>query len=209
MIRLFFGSPGCGKTTTAVRNIKKYQKKSKYKINKTPEYEHYYTNFDTTISREISLDNIGQWTLPPRSHLTVDESGIEYNNRKYKGMPQDTIAFFKLHRHYKVDIDFYSQSWEDTDVTILRLANEYWHVKKLGIFTLCRKVRKFVTIKKDDYQIVSGYEYIKIWKQFLPPPFKQQAFYIYRRKPYYKYFDSWSVPDTPIKYDDGLSLKPE
>lgn len=198
MIRLFFGSPGCGKTTTAVRNIRKWQKLKPRK----QRYNEYYTNFDCALSKKVDLTHLGDWTLPPHSHLTVDEAGIEYNNRKYKTLPQETIAWFKLHRHYKVDVDFYSQSWEDTDVTILRLADEYWHVRKLGIFTFCRKVRKFVTIKKDDYQIISGYEYVSLLKRFLPWPFHVKSWYIFLRRPYFKYFDSWTTPDTPIKTFD-------
>lgn len=196
MIRLFFGSPGCGKTTTAVHNIKLWQ------TDKQHPYSAFYTNFDCSLSKEISLENLGEWTLPPGSHLTVDESGIEFNNRKYKSMPQTLIAWFKLHRHYRVDVDFYSQSWEDTDITILRLADEYWHVRRLGIFTLCRKVRKFVTIKKDDYQIVSGYEYVPIWRRFLPFPFHVRSWYVYWRRPYYNYFNSWTTPDTPVMHDE-------
>ena len=141
MIRMFFGAPGCGKTTAAVRFIRKEQKaqakfekwqKKRFKsplkrfrmFLKNPTfYDHYYTNFDTKLSTSVKLNDLGQWTLPPYTHLTVDESGIEYNNRKFKSLDQNTIQWLKLHRHYRVDIDFYSQSWEDTDVTIRRLAD--------------------------------------------------------------------------------------
>ena len=218
MIRIFFGSPGCGKTTTAVRFINSEQKRQrkyfkwKKKFLKSPIkifkywlfppkfYDNFYTNFDCKLADQIDLADLGQWTLPPNSHLCVDESGIEYNNRKFKSLSQDTIRWFKLHRHYKVDVDFYSQSWEDTDITVRRLADEYWHVRRLGIFTILRKVRKFVTINDNDKQIIDGYEFKPFWRTFLPYPFKEVTFRIFLRQPYYKYFDSYSVPDTPIKY---------
>ena len=218
MIRVFFGSPGCGKTTCAVRNIVKLQKqeqkylKWKNKRIKSPFkmirmflfppsfYDQYYVNFGCNVAENVSLIDLGQWTLPPYSHLTVDESGIEYNNRKFKSLSQDTIKWFKLHRHYRCDIDFYSQSWEDTDVTILRLANEYWHVKKLGPFTLCRKIRKFVTVQDETKQIIDGYEFKSIIRKFLPKPFGENTWFVFLRKPYYKYFDSYETPPTPIKY---------
>lgn len=218
MIRIFFGSPGCGKTTTSVRFIRKEQKKhAKYlkwknKRIKSPLkmlkywlfppffYDDYYTNFDCKLSQSVDLNDLGQWTFPPYTHLTVDESGIEYNNRKFKSLSQDTIKWFKLHRHYKVDVDFYSQSWEDTDVTIRRLADEYWHIKRLGIFTMLRKVRKFVTINENDKQIIDGYEFKSIWRSILPWPFHEKTISIFLRTPYYKYFDSYETPPTPIKY---------
>ena len=219
MIRMFFGAPGCGKTTAAVRFIRKEQKaqakfekwqKKRFKsplkrfrmFLKNPTfYDHYYTNFDTKLSTSVKLNDLGQWTLPPYTHLTVDESGIEYNNRKFKSLDQNTIQWLKLHRHYRVDIDFYSQSWEDTDVTIRRLAEQYWHVKKLGPFTMLRKVRKFVTINENDKQIIDGYEFKSPIRKLLPYPFHEDTFYIFLRKPYYKFFDSYSTPPTPIKYD--------
>lgn len=227
MIRMFFGSPGCGKTTSAVRFIRKEQKaQAKYEkwqrkrfksplkmfrmFIKNPKfYEHYYTNFSTGLSTEVSLCDLGHWTLPQHCHLTVDESGIEYNNRKFKSLDQLTIQWLKLHRHYRVDVDFYSQSWEDTDVTIRRLAEEYWHIKKLGPFTMLRKVRKFVTVNDQDKQIIDGYEFKSWLRKFLPFPFHEDTWYIFWRRPYYKYFDSYSTPPTPVKYRFKVAASPE
>lgn len=220
MIRMFFGSPGCGKTTTATRNIYKLQQaKKRYDKRTTGKlrffwrtyywlvpptfYDGYYTNFDTELSTSVNLFELGQWTLPPHTHLTVDESGIEYNNRKYKALSQDTIKWLKLHRHYRVDVDFYSQSWEDTDVTIRRLADQYWHVRRLGPFTLCREIRKFVTVNDHDKQIVDGYEFKSFWLRLLPWPWHRKTWYIFLRLPYFKYFDSYVTPPTPVRYKNN------
>ena len=218
MIRIFFGSPGCGKTTTAVRFIRKEQKsrskynkwksrkfKSPFKLIKNylfpPSfYNDFYSNFDCKLSTSVDLIDLGQWTLPKYTHLTVDESGIEYNNRKFKSLSQDTIKWFKLHRHYRVDVDFFSQSWEDTDVTIRRLADQYWYVKRLGPFTVLRKIRKIVTINENDKQIIDGYEFKSILWSLLPWPLHEKTFDIFLRAPYYKYFDSFATPPTPVKY---------
>ena len=97
MIRIFFGSPGCGKTTLACRNFHALQRHNQYR--------YYFSNFENSLSAYVSLDSLGSWSFPPNSLLVVDESGIEYNNRKYKLMSQSLISYLKLHRHFKVDID--------------------------------------------------------------------------------------------------------
>lgn len=195
MINMYFGSPGCGKTTTAVRNIIKNRDKGSYR--------RYYTNFDCEVATNISLENLGDWTLPSHSHLTIDESGIEYNNRKYKSLPQKTIEWFKLHRHYRVDVDLYSQSWEDTDITFRRLCDNYWNVRKLGPFTLVRRVRRFVDVDDETKQIKDGYEMCHLIDNLLP--WRRNSFFFVPRWRYYRYFDSYSVPDdVPVKHDYPL-----
>lgn len=196
MIRLFFGSPGAGKTTLAVALVKRFQKK------KNPPYDYYFLNFDTSISgsSSCSLVGLGEWSFPERSYVSVDEAGIEYNNRQFKSLPKSTIAWLKLHRHYKCDIDFFSQSWEDTDVTIRRLAAEYWYVKKIGFFTLVRRVYKKVTVDDNSHQIIDGFWFGKIIKRFLPFPFGSRTWYLIYRPNYYKFFDSYSCPKLPIRY---------
>ena len=94
MITVYFGSPGSGKTTMAVRELLKAKKV----------YRYTFSNFETSQARQVSLKDIGIWTLPPNSYLAIDEAGIEYNNRKFKSLDQKTIEWFKLHRHYQVDI---------------------------------------------------------------------------------------------------------
>lgn len=196
MIRIYFGNPGCGKTTLACRNA--YKIIRKYKRTKKTRYNHIYANFDNKLTKFSDMVGLGDWTFPPHSYVIVDEAGIQYNNRKFKTMSQSLIQWFKLHRHYKCDIDFISQSWEDCDITIRRLADELWYVRKLGPFTLLRKVYKTVEIDENTHQIIDGYKFGKLLPQLLPFPFHRTHFKIFLRKPYYKYFDSYSTPDTPI-----------
>lgn len=199
MIRIIFGSPGCGKTSTAVAWLKKGKRYYKY----------HYANFEVSdkIARTCDLRNLGDWTFPPNSHLAIDEAGIEYNSRKFKSLPQKTIEWFKLHRHYKVRcIDVYSQSWEDMDITLRRLADELWYAKKIFCFTLLRRIYKGVKIDENTHQIVDAYRLAKFWTCLIP--FYGAVKLVFRPR-YYKYFDSYSIPDTPIKYwgvEDNISL---
>lgn len=201
MIRVYFGNIGCGKTTFAVRQFRKQQKTDKKlkRVGKSPCYDYYYANFENKVSRFSDLKGLGEWTFPEHSYIIVDEAGIEYNNRKFKSLSQDTIAWFKLSRHYKCDVDFISQSWDDMDITVRRLASELWYVKKLGPFTMLRRVYKTVGIDENTHQIIDKYEFGKLLPCLLPFPFHRHNCEIFLRRPYYKYFDSYSKVELPIK----------
>lgn len=196
MIRIYFGNPGSGKTTLACRNAYKIIKK--YKRTKKADYNHIYANFENKLTKYSDLVGLGEWTFPPFSYVIVDEAGIQYNNRKFKTLSQSTIQWFKLHRHYRCDVDFISQSWEDIDITVRRLADELWYIKRLGPFTLLRKVYKTVEVDPATHQIIDGYKFGKLLPQLLPFPFHRTHFKLFFRKPYYKYFDSYSTPETPV-----------
>lgn len=189
MITVYFGSPGAGKTTSAVREFKRMHKQGLY--------DYYFANFDVDLPyvRKCNLSGLGSWTFPPRSFICIDEAGIEYNNRKFKTLPQNTIEWFKLARHYRCDLSIWSQDYQDMDITLRRLANQYWHIKKIGPFTLAREIRKFVHIDKEKHDIVDGYEFRSFWLRLLPFPFHRKTWYLVFRPFHYRQFDSFAVRD--------------
>ena len=198
MFRLYFGSPGCGKTTFACKQLKDLQsKRGKKKYG----YKRFYANFENTLCNKISLSGLGDWTLPFNSYLAVDEAGIQYNNRKFKSFPQSTIEWCKLHRHYGVDVDFFSQSWEDLDITIRRLVDEIWYLKKVGPFTVVRRIFKKVQVDENTHQIVEGYFLRKFFGIIFDFIIGLCSFKIFLRAPYYKYFDTYDAPMKPIRYN--------
>lgn len=197
MIKLYFGSPGCGKSTLACRMM--FYSDSSY----------VFSNFDTSLSCPIDSSYIGQFAFPDYSELYIDEAGIDYNNRNYKNLPQNAIEYFKLHRHFKNDIILFSQSWEDTDITLRRLTDELWYMKKKGPFTVCRKLRKVVRVNKETEQIIDGYRFAGVLWSILPPPLHEKTFQIFFRKPYFKFFDSYSKPSKFRPLPPTVLKKPE
>lgn len=181
MITMFFGSPGSGKTTLGARMV--------YLNNRKKRYSKIYTNFECVGAYRFDCSDFSLFAPEPDSLVIIDEAGIDFNNRKYKELSQSMITFFKLHRHYSVDIIFLSQSWEDVDITIRRLCDKLIYIKKLGPFTMTRDIRKFVLIDKDTKQIIDGYSFNGFFDLIFSHKLPFKLFY---RRPYYFMFDSYS-----------------
>ena len=179
MITLCFGSPGAGKSTyIAHLAYKNYGKRP------------VYCNFDCAYTYKFSLAQLGSVQFPKGSLLLIDEAGIEYNNRNYKEFPKTVIKFLKLHRHYNIDIMFFSQSWEDVDITIRRLAVNLFYLRKLGPLTMIRHVNAYVMIDKQTHQIVDGYKFEPLWMFLL---LSRPVRFIFRPF-YYHMFNSYEAP---------------
>lgn len=214
MITIYFGLPRSGKSTLICKQIHDEQKKREKVLKnarlfkskdkrlkyyyKHCKYDNFFTNMDNKLCSNQSVKGLGsEWVYPKRSFVCIDEAGIVYNSRKTLSLPQSNIEYLKLHGHYKTDIHYFSQTWEDIDVTIRRLAERYYYIKRLGPFTLVRRIKKVIMINEEK-QIIDGFEFYKILTKFLPFPFGiRDSWTLVFRPPYYKYFDSYSVMDCP------------
>lgn len=161
MISMYFGSPGAGKTCLARRIL--YVDGIKY--------EHCFANFDTPLAMKLDPLSFANFNPPINSLIVIDEAGICFNNRQYKSLDRGLIEFFKKHRHLECDIVLVSQSWEDVDVTLRRLTDKLYYIRKLGLWTLIHDINKRCIIDKDTHQIVDGYYKTRFFFRWFFRPF--------------------------------------
>lgn len=179
IISVYFGVPGSGKTTFAAYLSKKDRKKGR-KV---------WSNVPITGTYKLDCkDDLGTYAIENGSIL-IDEAGIDFNNRAYKSLPQKVITYLKYHRHWRTSIDVFSQSHEDMDITIRRLAQRYFVVKKSLIpnFIVCKSIGRRVGIDQNTKQIIDEY----FWKPF-------GTKWIYSR-PLWKLFNTLSHDELPEK----------
>ena len=162
IISVYFGVPGSGKTTYAAYLAKKDLKRKKKVWSNVPITGTYKLDCHKDLGKHMIVDG----------RILIDEASVEYNSRNYKAMPQDAIKFFKYHRHYQTAIDVFSQSWDDMDITIRRLAQKMYVVKKslLPWFIVRRTIRKKIGIDENTHQIIDDYDFVPLSRKWIFSP---------------------------------------
>lgn len=178
VLNVYFGVPGSGKTTFAAYLTKKSLSQSRL-ITWAEDHQELsfaqwllksgwfkrctpvYSNVPITGAYELDAkEDIGNYMILD-GKVIIDEAGIEYNNRNYKSFPPESIYWYKYHRHYRCSVDVFSQSYEDMDVTLRRLAQNFYVVKKslIPYFITCRRIRRSVGIDEVSHQIIDCYRF--------------------------------------------------
>ena len=139
IISIYFGLPGAGKTTIAAHNASKCLK-SGMKV---------YSNVPIAGTIHYCADDLGVYSLTD-GRVILDEAGIEFNNRDFKNFKKSALSFFKLHRHYGLSIDVFSQGWDDMDKKIRTLAQRYYLVKRsiIPFFIVKVPIRRRIGVNK-------------------------------------------------------------
>lgn len=199
-ISLYFGLPGCGKTTLMVALAKQALQDKHHK------YKHVYSNVRMALPGYIYIDNdcIGKYDLSD-SLILIDEATIFADNRDYKNFGKDRIQFFLLHRHFNCDCCLFLQQWDGIDRKIRVITDRVYYVYK-GFFL----GKWLTTYYRIPYGIIipdkkSQSEKLgEIVQGYCKPPFLVRLFAKRLYRPmYYKYFDSWEAPvmdPLPEKY---------
>lgn len=191
MISLYFGLPGCGKTTL----LTKFALESCSKGIKT------YGNIPLDIEGYIQIENnwVGKYDIS-NGLLLIDEGTLFANSRKYASFSDEMTQFFLLHRHYKINIIIFTQQWDGLDKRIRVITDNVYYVYKtplLGAWvTKYYKVPYGIIIpdpKKNDSEKLG-----EIIQGYCKPGLLGRIFCgrVYRPK-YYKYFNSWDAPSLP------------
>lgn len=176
-VTIFFGLPGAGKSCHAAYIYRKLHRK--YTI---------YSNFPIVGAFPIDIEHLGVMQLKRPAIVILDEAGLCLNNRNFKGLSKNAISFFKLCRHYGVKIVLYSQAYDDMDITVRRLAGDWYLLKRSLIpgFSLCQRIHRRIGVDDQDHQVKDLYE----MSRFLL--FTSKRFF---RPLCYRYFDSYAAPE--------------
>ena len=207
VLNVYFGVPGSGKTTFAAYLAKQMAKES-CMISWAKKHPGRFSEkllaskfFKRSVPVYSNVPITGAYKLDPQKDIgkvmiaegkvIIDEAGIEYNNRNFKAFPPDAIYWYKYHRHYECSVDVFSQSYEDMDITLRRLAQNYYVVKKslLPFCIVCKKIRRKVGIDDNTHQIIDKYYFgfpIIDSKWVFSPPL-------------WKLFNSYSRKEMPAK----------
>lgn len=198
-VYLFFGLPGCGKTTLL----------TKYALDgvKNANYENVYVNVHVAVPGVTYIDNacIGQFELE-NGLLLIDEATLFADSRDFKNFSRGRLEYFLEHRHRNVDIMLFTQQWDGVDRKIRTITDRVYYIKKgliLGHwFSTCYRIPYDIIIP--DPKRSGGEKLGEIIQGYCKPSLFARLFAkrIYRPK-YYKYFDSWELeklPDLPERY---------
>lgn len=181
MIKAYFGVPGCGKSTTLVKEYRKNRKK----------YKNIYTiNIDIKGCKRITKEDLEKYKFI-NSLILWDEITMDADNREYKTFSKPLRDFFLLHRHLGCDIIYVTQNFENVDKKVRDLTSELWYMSKSVIplfsgFTATKRIYRAININEYNSELTLGYRFCNFIEGLFVSNFKL----IWRRL-YYKYFDSW------------------
>lgn len=187
-LNVYFGVPGSGKTTFAAWLADQAAKQSKivdfgyWLMYNWPFYssrfrfmrhnwlsQWIFNNFRVSYDCWSNVPITGTKIYDPKGDLGVrwisdgrmiiDEAGVEFNNRNFKSFSADAVYFFKYHRHYRLAVDVISQSHEDMDVTLRRLAYGFYVVRRSAIpgFVCIKAIKRRIGIDDNTHQIIDQY----------------------------------------------------
>ena len=175
VLNVYFGVPGSGKTTFAAYLTKwalhenaliRFCRKHPNSLTALLLDSRYlkrridvFSNVPITGAYQLNAkEDIGHFMIED-AKIIIDEAGIEYNNRNYKTFSQEAIYFYKYHRHYKTSVDIFSQSYEDMDVTLRRLAQNFYVVRRslVPFCVVARRIRRKVGVDEHTKQIMDLY----------------------------------------------------
>lgn len=207
VLNVYFGVPGSGKTTFAAHLTKwalhenviiRFCRKHPNRLSRLVINSRFlkrsipvYSNVPITGAYQLDAKRDIGFFMIEGAKVIIDEAGIEYNNRNYKAFPQESIYFYKYHRHYRTSVDVFSQSYEDMDITLRRLAQNFYVVRRSLVpgCIVARRIRRQVGVDEQTKQIAD------LYAMGLPLLDTKRIF----SPPLWKLFNSYSRKELPQK----------
>lgn len=206
-VSLYFGLPGCGKTTMLA--------KMAYDAVRHGKYNNVYTNVELNIPGVTYIDNdcIGTYELRD-CLLLIDEATLFADSRDYKKFSKGRLEYFLKHRHRNADIALFTQQWDGVDRKIRTITDRVYYIKKgvlLGHWiSSCYRIPYDIIIP-DPKKAAGGEKLGEIIQGYCKPPWFVRLFCqrVYRPR-YYRYFDSWELAPldklpsqyAPVQHDE-------
>lgn len=199
-VSLYFGLPGCGKTTLmAAKAIEALC---------SGRYENVYGNVHMKISGYTYIDNecIGKYMLQ-NCKIFIDEATLFADSRRYKEFTPAKVQYFLEHRHFNCDIDLFTQQWDGVDRKIRVITDRVYYVYKGKLLG-----KWFSTYYRIPYDIIipdpkkpgAGEKLGEIIQGYCKPSIFVRLFSPKLIRPlFYKFFDSWEkyeLPNLPEQY---------
>ena len=180
MIKAYFGVPGCGKSTTLVKEYKKNKRK----------YDYIYTiNLKIKGVPMITKEDLEKFKFK-NTLILWDEITMDADNREFKSFSKDLRDFFILHRHLGCDIIYATQNFENVDKKVRDLTCELWYMQKSVVpllcqFTTTKRIYRTININEHTSELTLGYRFCNFVESIFVSNFK-----IIFRPRFYKYFDT-------------------
>lgn len=205
-VQLFFGLPGCGKTTLMTAFA--------YKGVLNKKYKNVFCNVRISVPGVTYIDNdcIGVYNIADGLVL-IDEATLFADSRAYKSFDQGKLTYFLEHRHYNVDIMLFTQQWDGVDRKIRVITDRVYYVYKTPLlghwFTKYYRIPYGIIIP--DSKKAQGGEHLgEIIQGYCKPSFLIRLLCprIFRPR-WYKYFDSWERPyldPLPQHYSEHIEI---
>lgn len=177
---LYIGQQGSGKSTYIAYIVSLCNKCGK----------RVFCNVPVLGAIPFTKEDLGVYDMS-ESVILLDEAGVIYDNRNFStAFTSESLTFLKLLRHYKCNIALFSQSL-DIDVKWVRMSKTIFFVRRsllLG-FTKIIPIKRTLDVNEETHKIEDFYD--------KPTGFNKFLCFRFRRKPYYKMFDSYAAPKLP------------